>query len=96
MFAPRKKCHQTVRCRRGDFIFRASRRRPHQPPQRRQPALKGHARVPVAHILIKIEFRKSRDDDNFSREIAPVERGAFQHLGKLETGEGAGNLDLPV
>jgi hypothetical protein len=58
--------------------------------------LERHAGVPVAHVFVKIEVGKRRDDHNLSGEI----RQEFGHAGnqfrELEAGEGTSNLDAAI
>jgi len=58
--------------------------------------LKRYLRGPIAHIFVVVEFRKCCDDHDLGGKVRQEPRQARNQLGKLETGEGASNLDLPA
>src|SRR5436190_14533723 len=56
--------------------------------------LKRHARVPIAHVAVKVEVGQSCDHQNLGGKIGEKPRHARDQFRELKTGEGAGDLNL--
>src|SRR5579859_1615805 len=66
------------------------------PPEVTERPFKRHARIPVAHVAVKIEIGQRRDDQNLGGKIFKEPRHARDKFRELKTGEGAGDLNLPA